>query len=396
MKTSFYFLLALVLLFASCSKEPDRRCTVNVQVVFPEGHTAQAFDEMAVTLTNKDQGTVYTSPCSASGLAFFEVEHGYYTASVQYQTTFGYQILVFNGRIESLPLLSEKGETAGTVELPLLCAESSALVIKEIYYGGCKGRLGEEYSKDQYVTLHNNSDKTLYLDGLCLGMVAPSSNAQSKWMKHTDMKRIPVLKMAWQFPGEGEDYPLLPGEETTIATNAVDHTGGEYQHANSVDLSKVDWGFWDQSIGNRQEITPGVKQMKLVWKISPLLLYALSEVGPTFMVFDLPGTTAEAYMENPDNREPEPTSSSKTKLFLMIPSEWILDCVECVESEVQVQNKRVPAILDNGAAYIPGEWYSGQSLVRKKIAAADGRAIYQDTNNSAQDLEVSVPTLKNK
>lgn len=44
------------------------------------------------------------------------------------------------------------------------------------------------------------------------------------WVKYTDMKRIPVADMTWQFPGSGKEYPLLPGAETTIATNAVDHT----------------------------------------------------------------------------------------------------------------------------------------------------------------------------
>lgn len=395
MKICSYLSVFLLFFLLACSEKENTSCTVSIQLTAPEGYTLP-FGEIEVVLTNKDQGTVYSSHCSAAGLATFDVEQGYYSASAHYKTTIDYRVLVFNGRLESLPLLSANGGVAGKVELPLSCAKSSALVIKEIYYGGCKGGKGENYIKDQYVTLYNNSEETIYLDSLCVGMVAPSSDAESTWMKYTDMKRVPVMNMAWQFPGNGKDYPLLPGAETTIATNAVDHTGGKYQHPNSVNLSGVDWGFWDLSIAARQDITPGVKQLNLVWKYTSLVMYNLSVVGPTFMIFDIPGTTAEAYIANPDNNEFDPGSPANTKRFLMIPAEWVIDCLECVSGAEQTGNKRVPAVLDNGAAYIPGEWYSAQSLIRKKTTAEDGRTVYQDTNNSTADMEVSVPTLKKK
>ena len=79
-------------------------------------------------------------------------------------------------------------------------------VIKEIYFGGCKGLNNEEYKDDQYVTLYNNSDQTIYLDGLCLGIVDPGNNLESPWMNYTDMKRIPVNDLTWQFPGSGKEY----------------------------------------------------------------------------------------------------------------------------------------------------------------------------------------------
>lgn len=390
MKICSYLSFLLLFFLLACSEKENTSCTVSIQLTAPKGYTLP-FGEVEVVLTNKDQGTVYSSRCSATGLASFDVEQGYYSASAHYKTTIDYRVLIFSGRLESLPLLPANGETAGILELPLSCAKSSALVIKEIYYGGCKG---ENYIKDQYVTLYNNSEETIYLDSLCVGMVAPSSDAESTWMKYTDMKRVPVMNMAWQFPGNGKDYPLLPGAETTIATNAVDHTGGDYNHPNSVNLSKVDWGFWDLSIAGKQVKAEGVKEMTLVWKYTSLNMYNLSVVGPTFMIFDLPGTTAEAYIA--DNREPDPGNPSNTKTFLMIPAEWIIDCLECVSSKEEEDNKRVPAVLDSGAAYIPGDWYSGQSLIRKQTTTEDGRTVYQDTNNSTDDLEVSVATLKKK
>lgn len=388
MKKGFYLLLVLLLFLASCSDDENRSSSVYIQLLPPDGYSTLPYEEMEVTLTNKDQGTMYSLHCSSTGQASFSVEPGYYTASVHYQAASG---LVFSGRIESLSLLRDEAEAI--IELPLLLAKTSALVIKEIYFGGCKGQNNKDYQADQYVTLYNNSDQIVYLDGLCLGIVDPGYNQESPWMNYTDMERIPVNDLTWQFPGSGKEYPLAPGEETTIATNAVDHTGGEYQHANSVDLSGVDWGFWDVNL-ERQTIAAGVKPMTLLVNLNPLLvMYSLPVFGPTFMVFSLQ-ESPEKYVQNPENREPRPKANNQDKQYLMVPKEWVIDCVECVKDIDSP--KRVPNELDNGKCYIPGDRYSGRSIIRKKAGTTDGRTIYQDTNNSTEDMEVTSATLKNK
>ena len=391
MKTTYYLLLTLLIIaFAACKNEDTPSCTIHIQLLPPEGYSTLAFGEMEVTLTNKAQGTVYTSRCSAAGLASFNVEYGYYTASVHYQASNG---LIFSGRLESLPLLPEQGETAGTVNMQLLRSVSNALVIKEIYYSGCKDAEGMMYLADQYVTLYNNSDATLYLDGLCVGVVDPSNSLESPWLANTEMQRIPVNDLTWQFPGSGQEHPLQPGAETTIATNAINHSGGEFQHVNSVDLSKVDWAFWDAALNN--QIEAGVTPMNLAAKLNPYTIsYVFPVIGPAFMVFSLQGTTMEQYVNNTANLEPRPKAANQNKRYLMIPKEWVIDCIDCVAGINQLPLKRVPNELDNGAAYLPSGIYSGKSLIRKRTINADGRTIYQDTNNSTNDLEVSEPTLK--
>ena len=389
MKKVSYLLLVLILALASCSESEDQSYSVHIQLLPPDGYTALPYEEMEVTLTNKDQGTVYSLHCSSTGQASLDVEPGYYSASVHHQTNAG---LIFSGRIESLALLPDQGEAPDIIELPLSQAKTNALVIKEIYFGGCKGYY-ENYQADQYITLYNNSDQTIYLDGLCVGVVDPGNNLESPWMAYTEMKRIPVNDLTWQFPGSGKEYPLAPGEETTIATNAIDHTGGEFQHANSVDLSGVDWGFWDVSL-ERQNITAGVKPMTLLANLNPLLvMYALPVNGPTFMVFSLQDSPEE-YVLDPENREPRPNASNQEKRYLMVPKEWVIDCIECVKDANSP--KRVPNELDNGKCYISGDRYSGRSIIRKKTGTTDGHTVYQDTNNSAEDIEVTTATLKTK
>lgn len=375
----------------SCSEDKYSACMVNIRLLVPEGYSDFPLEGITVTLTNRSHGAIYESPCSSDGVASFQVEYGYYTVSAHYQTLAG---LIFSGRMESLALLSEPSGKTKTVELQLLRSETSALVIKEIYYAGCIGRQGEEYQADQYVTIYNNSEEILYLDGLCVAVVDPPGSNESPWMKYTDMDKIPVNDLAWQFPGTGRDYPLYPGDETTIATNAVDHTGGDYRHANSVDLSAVDFGFWDVSL-NRQDIQAGVVPMKLISRLNPnTSLYSFPLVGPALMVFSLQTASALEYVENPQNRKPRPQAANQNKMYLMIPKEWVIDCVECVESLDRITVKRVPDGLNHTPAFIPEGAYSGKSLVRKKTVDAKGRVIYQDTNDALQDFEVTTPLLK--
>lgn len=388
-----YLCFCLLYVFFACAENEPASRAINIQLVSPEGFSLLPYDEIEVTLTNKDQGTTYTSRCSPTGWASFRVEWGYYVASVHYQMPSG---VILSGRIESLPLLPQADAATSIVSIALVRSESNALVIKEIYYNGCTGKRGERYLADQYVTLYNNSGQTLYLDGLCVAVVDPTGSVESPWMKYTDMKRIPIKDFTWQFPGGGQENPLLPGAETTIATNAVDHTGGEYQHPNSVDLSKVAFGFSDVSFSD-QVITPGVKPMKLLLRLNPSTwLYTFPVIGPALMVFSIQGTSAEAYANDPDNRKPEPEAANPNKHYLMIPREWVIDCVDCVESISRVPFKRVPDELDSGAAFIPEGIYSGKSLIRKKTIILEGRMVYQDTNNSTKDLEISIPTLKNR
>lgn len=390
MKLISSLFLLFILLLSACSEEEIRSCAVNVQVVFPEDYATQPFDDMKVTLTNKAGGTAYTSPCSSAGVAAFDVEPGDYAASVYYQTATG---LVFNGRIESLSLMPD-GVSSRTVELVLIRAKSSALVIKEIYYGGCKGRENEEYMNDQYITLYNNSNETLYLDGLCVAEVDFSIAMESPWMQRDpNMERIPAGYISWQFPGNGQDYPLVPGAETTIAVNAVDHTGGGYQHENSVNLSAVEWGFYDLALTN--EIAPNVKPMKMLLRVGMSTNSIFSILGPTVMIFALPVPDVATYVADPANREMEPGFwGDPAEMFLMIPRKWVIDCIECVYSADELTMKRVPAELDSEATYIPGGNFQGKSLCRKKNVSIGGHTTYQDTNNSARDFEISTPSLK--
>lgn len=388
MKAIYYLSPVILLALAACTDSEQQSCTVTIRVLPPEVDAVVHFENIKVTLTNKAQGTTYSALCSSEGVTSLQVEYGEYTVAVHYQTPSG---IIYNGRIESLSLLPGQAETLPPVELHLTQSQTHAIVIKEIFYAGHKIEEGIRYLADQYVTLYNNSDATIYLDGLCIGLVDPANSTTSPWMKHTDMSRIPISDFTWQFPGNGTEHPLLPGKETIIATNAIDHTSGEYNHSDAIDLSKADWGFWDNSL--EQAIAPGVSPLKLIVNLNPSRwAYQFPATGPTVILFRI--ENIKTFINDSANKAPKPQVNNQDKLYLMIPKEWILDCVECIENSTLESPKRVPAELDNGFIYIPQGIYSGYSVIRKKIPGQAGKTIYQDTNNSAEDMEISIPTLK--
>lgn len=77
----------------------------------------------------------------------------------------------------------------------------------------------------------------------------------------------------------------------------------------------------------------------------------------------------------------------------MIPQEYVLDGVDLVNSVEAKRVKHLRPEVDAGMAFNTAD-YNGTSLRRKVISiTADGRVVYQDTNNSSDDfLNGQTPT----
>lgn len=132
----------------------------------------------------------------------------------------------------------------------------------------------------------------------------------SGWMLHTDMKEIPLFMMCWEFPGTGTEYPIQPGERQTIAINAINHTNSEVGVPASLDLSSVEWAFWDPILTGSQ-ISAGVKPLNLVWRGTGFS-YLFSMNGPTILLFR-PKTDLREWIANPDHIQKEPESFNTLK-----------------------------------------------------------------------------------
>lgn len=335
-------LCALLLPAAGCDEQVTNHRTLQIQLIQEDSTLVLPLDSVPVKLKNQTIGNTYTVKTDAEGRASLTVAPGSCTLSFAHKVTKGMTEYNINGGIADLYI--EPGEQDIDLELPIYFNANPQLVIEELYFGGCLKPDGKQtYTTDQYLSIANNSEETLYLDGLCIGQAAPFTTSRpSSWMLHTDMTEIPLTMMCWQFPGGGTDYPLEPGQRQVVATNAIDHTAGEYGIPASLDLSHVEWAFWHASL-TQSKITAGVRPLNMIWHGSGTA-YSLTVSGPTVILF-APQSDMAAWIADASHIRKEPESTTKLT-YLHIPAEWVIDMANYVSSPTLVVNSRLPLRMD--------------------------------------------------
>ncbi len=292
------------------------------------------------------------------------------------------------------------------------------LVIKQYYYAGSDTKLGANF-RDQFIEIHNNSDQTIYADGLYLVFLEGNtnnnpttytlSNGQYDWSKtagggsaaNTDYVYSNIFI---KIPGSGSQYPILPGKSIVIAQTAINHkmpfddingNGVAIQDPDrTVDLSHADFetymGDYNTSIGKKPfawDIQNIMVPDMLVsyWSIASndLILNVNSMLGLGI----LRATDAEVATWKKVAAPKAPTGT----LFLQIPKSYIIDGIDITDKE-QKAPKDFPADIDasrtfivNAAGQAEGT-FTGLSVIRKTKEMINGRVVLQDTNNSANDF----------
>ncbi|KPJ92374.1 MAG: hypothetical protein AMS18_07555 [Gemmatimonas sp. SG8_17] len=127
-----------------------------------------------------------------------------------------------------------------TLQLALGGDQRGSLVISETYSGG--RTYGIDYQWAAFWELYNNSDTTVYLDGMLLGRAfGGSSGAIFTCEELRQVREHPEGLVAFdfhQFPGTGHEHPVAPGQAVTIAVDAVDHSQA---HPTLPDLTIADY-----------------------------------------------------------------------------------------------------------------------------------------------------------
>lgn len=97
-------------------------------------------------------------------------------------------------------------------------------LITEIFFAGVLTPEKFQYLDDRYIHITNAStDKTLYLDGIVLVRTFFQSNLIYDATPMPDFEHFVYYDVAYQFPGNGHDYPVKPGETIMICQSAIDH-----------------------------------------------------------------------------------------------------------------------------------------------------------------------------
>ena len=272
------------------------------------------------------------------------------------------------------------------ISLTLLANQASPVVFSEIQFSGRydgNPALGPDYTWFQYFELYNNSDSTIYLDGMLWGWAWHFAfESQRHPCAVTEPFRADPLGL-WaayfhRFPGSGNDYPLAPGQTVVVALDAADHST---VHPNLPDLSHADF----ELEGTADVDNPDVPN--------------LPEVGPTYFPYShgvQPSSSAPLFLAQPldlstlvQQRDPD-----WGRDWVRIPTEAVLDVVNAdgmsPDYDLLIAPPCalfVPRSMDRLAGVRKLNSYDATfTMQRKTLQIIDGRFVLQDVNTSFVDF----------
>jgi len=298
---------------------------------------------------------------------------GVYTVTATGESAGGGFTYYFSGSLTNINIL-----TGGqTFNIEVVSSKAGALILKEIYFNGSTGY----YFKDQFYEIYNNSDDVQYADGMGIGNIIPSlaSTATYNWeVPDGKPENYIYLASIWQVPGDGNDFPVKPGESIIIAQIAQNHTA--IKPTSPVDLSGAEFETFivNQSVNPDN---PNAHNMILAFDKGVFgTQWLVTVFGGAYAIF-MPDTEIDP------NGWVKP--QGKSDQAYPIPIDCVLDAVEIVNNATKINQKRMPTSLDAGATYT-GATYNCNSVSRKiRETKEDGRHIYMDTNNSSDDFQLN-------
>lgn len=391
-----FVMLAITALLAGCSKEQKagtQTFSVTVDLVAADNVTIPENTTFVVTASNFDTKQELTQEASEGKAVFSGLIAGKYTFMTSVQITEDGKTRIYSGAMTNVNILKDE-----ELEMKIDVAESPALLIKELYYSCSKTSANKPYTKEQFYEIYNNSDETVYVDGLCFGHLMPE-NATGKsnydWGAEYPLTDWVFFARIMQIPGthgQTEDYPVGPGESIILCQWATDHTVADL-NPSSIDLSSCEFEWYEPT--NTAQTDGSAINLKLAYPInpsSPYKTWVLTTNGPAFAIF-FPEEEFSTDKVITDN-------NNKVSQTYPIPASIVIDAVETIKDETQVQFKRVPSSLDAGYIWVVDDEGNpavqvGKSVVRKVLSTKeDGRAILQDTNNTTNDFEVKTREIR--
>jgi hypothetical protein len=247
-----------------------------------------------------------------------------------------------------------------------------------------------QWDYHRYFEIYNNSDTTVYLDGMILGEAygfrlenPPSYTCDLTEPFRNDPDGVWAMEFH-QFPGSGVEYPLAPGRIALVATDAIDHS---QIHPSLPDLTNADFELF----GPADVDNPAVPNMPDVG-----LEYDRRGHGLIPKVFNTYFLSERVDIETLLHVREEWSGLE----WARFPREALLDVLATEKNEA-LHEQEYPRCRESvhrdfdrlgGGFTESGDLeYSVQRLVID--TTPDGRPILQDTNTSAVDLVRALYTV---
>ncbi len=363
---------------------------MSINVHYPAKiNNGSSIPNIEVLARNIQSGRQFTAKTDELGNAHFKIRGGVYDVIVSFSENREIEIqgskiiktIVLNGSLTNQRILNDDIQLELTTQYSAL---NNNFVIKEMYTSGSRTPEGKIYNPDKFVEIYNNSNQTLYSDGLCFGIVRHRRTyTPNPWVdsKGKMLPRIPVWSYIAIVPGSGKEHPVQPGESFVIALSAINHKDDPNGNPNSIDLSHATWEMYVED--GKYADNPAVPNilMQQIHRNPYANSIAINVRGQVAILFRLPSEDLNSMFSNQDNYMIEPLG--KEPCF-MVPFSWVVDGVENPELNNSVF-KRLPNSIDVGFVQQRG---AGErvSIKRKVKEVIDGRTVYQDTNNSTNDF----------
>jgi len=284
----------------------------------------------------------------------------------------------------------------GRVTIPTPASRRHSLVISEWAFFSEQVPGVGSYDFGGYLELANNSDTTVYLDGLVIGEAySQSSELRSPHTCRESESFSNDPNGVWarlfdSLPGTGHDYPLAPGATAVIATDGIDHS---VMSPEGLDLSHADFEF----VGTSDADNPTVPNTVSIGFELPFFGHGLylNKLLEEIVFVALPVDVAAL---------PRQISEPNDRTYGRIPRANILDVI-VLQSTYIVTSSTTPLcphlIHNNFDRYRAvlmvssvGTETPGRYSVQRKVAytRADGRKILQHTRTSNADFFLGLRT----
>lgn len=388
------------------SKTPavERDCSFTIET--PIGLKDASYSALKVTIkSQKEDKAIELTPDKPTFT--HKLLEGSYTLSLTAELAYKSDKL---GLVET-PIAAEqsikvaKGKTTFTITPQYTEGVRSGFVIEEIFFSPTMDpKTGKSYKySEQYIKITNNSDVTLYADGLGIAQSNNLTNMKKDYVNKEALKDILPVSFLYVIPGSGKEHPVKPGASLIIANDAQDHSRVV---EGAVDLSGADFEMYDVSPNPRIQDTDNLKVPNLLsYYKSSATVSSIHQRGCTAIALARIPVDAEtfqkdyAWEEKYIFRFKDFVKEMPDKAY-KIPLDWIRDVV-VLGIEGKMDWTFVPVTYDAGHTGCYDSFNDktayGTAVIRKVEREANGRKYLKDTNNSSEDFSRRVtPSLKKK
>ena len=392
---------------SSCTKDNKNsvelavNTKVRLSIQIPQTWTDAQFSELKVVVTNVQTGKAETvSDFKQEGNNFYsqhELQEGNYnivlSGKVQYKE--GAANLTYPIHLEQKNVKVARSTTEQTIALvPEIYNASSDFVISEIYYMALPQGGTSLYNRAQYIRITNNSNETLYADGLAF-LISKDLTQMKRNLYEPYQDTDFFAGAIYVVPGEGKTVPVEAGKSLTIALNAKDHSTIDKRLP---DLSHADFEIFDKSSNPKvqDEDNGAVKNLNSWFKESLTFTtlhvrggksYALARIKMDEQTF-----LKEKHYVSKYKFVFKDTSKDMQHEGYKVPNEWIVDAVNTGLKDEFEWNIVSPK-LDQGFTYCFNKQTDKNTEAYSVIRRSFGGKLI-DTNNSTNDfLPLQKPTL---